>query len=105
MQTASDERRERILVTIESIPKGRVATYGTVAKEAGLANGARQVAWALRTAKAGREVPWQRVLGAGGRIVLPKGAPLEHQAKLLRREGVLVSETGRVDMKRFAWKA
>src|ERR1039458_3129585 len=55
--------------TICRIPKGRVATYGDVARAAGYPGAARQVAWALHNAKGG--IPWHRVLGAGGHIRLP----------------------------------
>ena len=57
----------RILATIRKIPKGKVATYGDVAAASGYPGAARQVVWALRTGKA---VPWHRVLGARGRILL-----------------------------------
>lgn len=76
-----------ILATVRRIPKGKVATYGEVAAASGHAGAARQVVWALR---AGKNVPWHRVLGAGGRIRLPGEAGLEQRLRL-RTEGVLVS--------------
>src|SRR5579864_3669586 len=54
--------------TIRTIPKGKVATYGDVARAAGFPGRARQVVWALRGA---RGLPWHRVVGAGGKIMLP----------------------------------
>lgn len=72
--------------TVCRIPRGRVATYGEVAEAAGHPGTARQVAWALQ--RAGEKgIPWQRVLGSGGRILLP-GAAGAHQRRLLEREGV-----------------
>jgi len=68
------------------IPRGRVATYGGVAKAAGHPGTARQVAWALRDASA-KGLPWQRVVGSGGRILLPDQAGLQ-QRMLLEIEGV-----------------
>lgn len=71
------------------IPRGKVATYGEVAAAAGYPGSARQVAWALKGSDA-KGIPWQRVLGSGGRILLPGEAGL-HQRTLLRLEGVLFS--------------
>lgn len=70
--------------TVRKIPKGKVATYGDVAQAAGFPGAARQVVWALR---AGRGLPWHRVLGAGGKILLPGENGLEQRIRL-RTEGV-----------------
>ena len=85
----------RILATIRKIPKGKVATYGDVAAASGYPGAARQVVWALRTGKA---VPWHRVLGARGRILL-KGENGFEQRLRLRTEGVVISGD-RVDLKK-----
>jgi methylated-DNA-protein-cysteine methyltransferase-like protein len=70
--------------TIRKIPKGKVATYGDVAKAAGFPGSARQVVWALR---GGRALPWHRVLGAGGKISLPGESGMEQRLRL-ETEGV-----------------
>jgi len=70
---------------VRKIPKGKVATYGAVAKAAGFPGAARQVAWALRGTDG--KLPWHRVLGAGGKILLPRSAGLEQRARL-ESEGV-----------------
>jgi methylated-DNA-protein-cysteine methyltransferase-like protein len=54
----------RIEQTIRAIPRGKVSTYGGVAKAAGLPGAARMVARVLRRSYG---LPWQRVLGAGGK--------------------------------------
>lgn len=77
---------EGIQKTVLRIPRGKVATYGAVAKAAGHPGTARQVAWALRDASA-RGLPWQRVLGSGGKILLPAEDGLQ-QRLLLELEGV-----------------
>jgi methylated-DNA-protein-cysteine methyltransferase-like protein len=79
-----------------SIPRGRVSTYGSVARTAGLPGRARQVGYALRIAPEALNLPWHRVVGAGGRIVFPDSSR-EHreQARRLRAEGVRVIK-GRV---------
>jgi len=83
--------------TVRRIPKGKVSTYGRVAKAAGHPGTARQVARALQNAAA-LGLPWQRVLGSGGRILLPGEEGL-HQRILLEMEGVAFIGD-RVDMRR-----
>jgi len=90
---------QRLRRTIWSIPKGKVSTYGDVARAAGFPGAARQVAWALHNAKDG--VPWQRVVGAGGHIRLPGAAGLEQRTRLAA-EGVTF-RGNRVDMARHAY--
>jgi len=69
---------------VRKIPRGKVATYGEVARAAGYPGAARQVVWALRAAKG---LPWHRVVGARGRILLPGEAGLEQRLRL-QSEGV-----------------
>jgi len=76
---------EEMKAVIRKIPRGRVATYGSVAKAAGFPGAARQVAWALRGTD-GR-LPWHRVLGSAGKILLAGAAGLDQQLRL-KSEGV-----------------
>ncbi len=79
-----------------AIPRGQVTTYGAVARAAGLPGRARQAGFALRVAPQELNLPWHRVVGAGGRIVFAKAsAPHREQARRLRSEGVGVRD-GRV---------
>ena len=97
----SDSMFGLIRTTIRRIPRGKVATYGDVAYAAGFPGAARQVVWALHGS--GGLLPWQRVIGAGGKILLPgvKGA---EQRFLLQSEGVEFIGL-RVNMKqhRYVW--
>ena len=79
-----------------AIPRGQVSTYGAVARAAGFPGRARQAGLALRMSPKALNLPWHRVVGAGGRIVFPKSSR-EHreQARRLRAEGILV-RNGRV---------
>ncbi len=90
---------DTILKTVRRIPKGRVATYGDVATASGYPGAARQVVWALRTNKG---LPWHRVLGAKGAILL-KGENGFEQRLRLRTEGVTIAGD-RVDLARFGHK-
>jgi methylated-DNA-protein-cysteine methyltransferase-like protein len=91
--------RMRIEAAIRRIPKGKVSTYGAVARAAGLPGAARLVA---RVLNRGFELPWQRVLGAGGEIKLRGDSAIEQR---LRLEAEGVRFRGRkVDMKQCEFK-
>jgi methylated-DNA-protein-cysteine methyltransferase related protein len=89
--------------TIRKIPRGKVATYGSVAKAAGFPGAARQVVWALQGTDG--KLPWHRVLGAGGKILLP-GASGSDQQLRLKAEGVeFRGAKVRLDLHEFKFKA
>ena len=83
---------------ILSIPAGKVSTYGSVAAAAGYPRYHRAVARLLRIDPVD-QLPWHRVLGAGGEIRL-RGAPAHEQRARLRLEGVEFNGK-RVEMSRF----
>jgi len=91
--------RSRIEAAIRQIPRGRVSTYGAIARAAGLPRGARQVAAALRRSFG---LPWHRVLGFGGEIKLRGNSAFEQRFRL-EAEGVGFRGR-RVDMSRFEYK-
>jgi len=89
---------------VRRIPRGRVATYGQVAKLAGLPGRARQVGYAMYALPRDTRVPWQRVINAAGRVSRRRvpGAELT-QRMLLEREGVRFGSGGRIPLARFGW--
>jgi methylated-DNA-protein-cysteine methyltransferase-like protein len=88
---------EAIWHVVCAIPRGRAATYGAVARAAGLPGRARQAGFALKNVPEDMHVPWHRVVGAGGRIVFPRASrAAREQARRLRAEGVAV-RGGRID--------
>jgi len=89
----------RILATIRKIPPGKVSTYGAVARATGYPGAARQVVGTLRRSF---DVPWQRVLGAGGEIKLRGDSAVEQRLRL-ESEGVAFRGR-RVDMKQHEFK-
>ncbi len=98
------ESRERIYAVVALVPRGKVTTYGAVAKLAGLSGQARQVGYALSALPDAR-LPWQRVVNAAGRISFPPGSELgELQRGLLEDEGIIFDASGRIDLERFGWK-
>ncbi|MCK6446155.1 MAG: MGMT family protein [Planctomycetes bacterium] len=92
-----------MFATIDAIPRGRVASYGQVAAEAGLAGRARWVGRLLSRLPAHSALPWHRVLGAGGRVSVG-GSAAREQRRRLRAEGVGFRPSGRVDLARHAWR-
>jgi len=100
-RTDRDERRARILAVVDCIPKGRVASYGQVAREAGLPRHARLVGRVLKDLPAKNPVPWHRVVNSAGKISLRPGSARQRQR--LAREGVLFSRSGRIDLARYRW--
>jgi methylated-DNA-protein-cysteine methyltransferase-like protein len=81
---------DAVVAVISSLLPGEVVTYGEVAAEAGFPGAARAVGTLLRTSDA--DLPWWRVVGAGGRIRTPEP---NRQIQLLVDEGVLIMD-GRV---------
>ena len=97
---------QRIYAAVRRIPRGRVSTYGAIARVAGLAGQARQVGYALSALPAGTTVPWHRVINAQGRLSLERsasGAGITQRLRLVR-EGVVVDAAGRVSLEKFGWR-
>ena len=93
---------ERVWDVVRAIPPGKVMTYGQVARGAGSPRAAQSVGSAMRKAKeTGADVPWQRVVRAGGFI--SEGAP-GSQGTLLKREGVSFTSEDRVNLRRHLWR-
>lgn len=97
---------DRIYAVVRKIPRGRVTTYGTVARLAGLAGQARLVGYALSALRNGTGVPWHRVINAQGKLSLERAlssAGLTQRMRL-EREGVRVDAAGRVSLATFGWR-
>jgi methylated-DNA-protein-cysteine methyltransferase-like protein len=103
---ATPTLRQRIYAVVRRIPRGRVATYGQVARLAGLAGHARQVGYALAALpEAQQGVPWHRVINAqGGVSARAEPGWDDVQRQLLRREGVAFDRSGRTSLARFQWR-
>ena len=86
---------------VQQIPRGRVLTYGAVAKTLRLRGGARSAGRAMAATPSGKGIPWHRVVGERGKILI-REPYASLQKKLLESEGVKVLES-RLDLKRYLW--
>lgn len=92
----------RVWQVVALIPSGQVATYGDVAKQAGMPGAARRVGRALGRLPSDTRIPWHRVVNAQGRISLAEGSAGQYnQRERLEAEGVCFSASGRLDLRRL----
>ncbi|MBI3195245.1 MAG: MGMT family protein [Ignavibacteriae bacterium] len=99
----SNDTYLRIWKTVEKIPRGKVATYGQIAKLSGFPGQARLVGYAMHNLPKGIPVPWHRVINAQGKISFPKETGnYKKQMSLLKSEGIHFSKE-RVDLNKFGW--
>jgi methylated-DNA-protein-cysteine methyltransferase-like protein len=100
-----EEITRAIYEVVAAIPRGAVATYGQVAELAGLPNGHRRVARAMRYCPDG--LPWQRVVGRKdarrGQIAIQDAEHAGRQRALLKAERVAFDEDGYIALRRFGW--
>jgi len=94
-----EKKRAKVVACIRALPRGRVSSYGAVARAAGWPGAARQVVQILRQVPG---LPWHRVLGSGGAIKLQGEGGAEQRFRL-RMEGVAFRGM-RVDMKRHEFR-
>lgn len=100
---------EQVYDVVRQIPRGKVTSYGRVAQMLGRPNAARAVGYALSALKdepanKRASVPWHRVINSQGRITISnREHTAKDQARLLKAEGVMVSDDLRVDLSRYLW--
>ena len=87
---------------VKHIPRGRVLTYGALAKALRLRGGARSAGHAMAACPSGKGIPWHRVVGERGKILI-REPYASLQRRLLETEGVAIIES-RLDLKRYLWK-
>ncbi len=97
--------QEKIWQVVNQIPRGKVASYGQVARLAELPGYARYVGYIMKHLPAGTRLPWHRVVNSQGRISFPgDSSSYRRQKTLLEKEGV-VFVNGKFSMKKFGWIA
>lgn len=114
----STDHTERILTLIRQIPAGKVATYGQIAKLAGIPRNARQVGAVLRNLH-DNSVPWFRVVNSKGQIsgrkksefTVHDTAKLESEAsdcesiqrQALEEENIVFDSRGSIPLDIYGW--
>jgi len=84
-----EARAAAIRRAVRAVKRGNFASYGEIARRAGLPGRARLVGQVLRESGDVDRLPWHRITGAGGRIAFPPGSGnARKQLRLLEREGV-----------------
>ncbi len=94
--------KARVYALVNACPAGRVTTYGWIGKAIGYPRGARMIGWIMNESPHG--VPAQRVINSKGELSgsWAFGTP-DLMRQLLENEGIIFSEEGRVDLKRYGW--
>ena len=96
---------ENVYEAVQLIPRGKVATYGQIARMIGAPRSSRAVGYALHANPRPGVIPCHRVVNREGRLApaFAFGGP-EIQAQLLESEGVEVDENFTVDLDVYLWK-
>ena len=99
---------KRMEIVCRSIPYGRVASYGQIAFLCGAPRNARQVGYALRTDKLGKNIPAHRIVNSKGQL---SGAwhfgSSDLQKELLESEGIELYKADNLwclDIAKYIWK-
>ena len=105
MASSPKEIDQRIWQVVMLIPPGTVATYGDIARQAGLPGAARRVGRALRGLPEDTRIPWHRVINAQGRLVVPGGRDALHrQRQRLQSEGVIFRSANAISLRQYRWQ-
>lgn len=92
---------ENTIKLVLAIPKGKVATYGGIARLANSIGSARYVSYILSSSSKKYKLPWHRVISASGKIANHKTT--DTQYRLLKKEGVKIIR-GKIDLDTYEWK-
>ena len=95
-----DQAKQDVWQIVFSIPEGKVATYGQIARLAGMPAKSRLVGKILSQLPPGTKLPWHRVINSAGKITNPNaGAQIER----LQDEGITPIH-GKVSLKLYQWQ-
>ena len=103
MQTSSKELAQLILQVVALIPYGKVATYGQIAKMAGLPKHARLVGRVLQQVE-DKPLPWHRVINSQGKISLSKLDAQGDNLQIIKLQAEnIVVNAGKINLKLYQW--
>lgn len=96
---------EKIYEVVSRIPKGKVATYGLVARMAGNPRWSRVVGYALHNNPAPGVIPCHRVVNREGKVAESFAfGGSDIQRKMLEDEGIVFGTDGHIDLEKYLWK-
>jgi methylated-DNA-protein-cysteine methyltransferase-like protein len=101
MAESQQKTQERVWQIVHQIPKGKVATYGQIAKLAGIPSHSRLIGRILSRLPPNTRLPWHRVVNSQGRITNPGK---DRQQSRLEKDGVTLIN-GRLSLKVYGWDA
>jgi len=93
----------KVVSIISEIPKGKVMSYGQIARLAGSPRAARQIVRILHSMSDKYNLPWHRVINSKGQIGL-SGDHADTQRKLLEEEGICFQEDGSISLEEFGFE-
>jgi len=97
------EFTQRVLSIIKSIPRGKVMTYGLVAKAAGSPRAAWQVVMVLHSLSQKEKLPWHRIVNSKGEIALRSKEGYEIQKALLLKEKIKFDLSDKIDLDKYQY--
>jgi methylated-DNA-protein-cysteine methyltransferase related protein len=94
-----------VYAVVRLIPKGRVTSYGAIAKYLGMARSSRMVGWAMNASHAQKpKVPAHRVVNRNGELTGKFHFATPHQMqKMLEKEGIEVKKDKVIRFKQLFW--
>lgn len=98
-------RLQEVYQLVRMIPYGQVATYGQIAKLAGIPRHARHVGYALRTLGDDNDLPWHRVVNAQGKMSIRSADQSAEnlQKQRLEQEGITF-KGDKLSLKHYQWQ-
>ena len=98
------EFTQNVIHIIKSIPKGKVLTYGFIAKLAGNPRAARQVSWVLHSSSKKHGLPWHRVISSNGSLSMKSIEDRQYHKKLLELEAITFVDNFKINLEKYLWK-
>ncbi|WP_423406816.1 MGMT family protein [Heyndrickxia sp. MSNUG] len=95
---------EKVIKVIQSIPSGKVMTYGQIARAAGSPRAARQVVRILHSMSEKYHLPWHRVINSKGEIGFDDDEMFFTQKMMLEAEGIRFTSKKSISLAEFQWK-
>ncbi len=95
---------ERVYEVCRKIPKGKVTSYGAIARYLGAARSARMVGWAMNSSHNMEDVPAHRVVNRNG-VLTGKHhfGGTNAMQQLLEEEGVKVKDLQIINFQQYFW--